>query len=83
MATIDLSFLQMKKNKRSLTINRHKTSVSLEDDFWEYFKKLAEQNRTSVNALATEIDLLRHSDVSLASEIRLFCFKNCQKKSSD
>jgi predicted DNA-binding ribbon-helix-helix protein len=59
--------------KRSLTLNGHRTSVSLEDPFWDYFYKLAMKKNLSLNTLASEIDLKRQSDVGLATSIRIFC----------
>ena len=60
--------------KRSLTLHGHRTSVSLEPDFWEAFRRLAEQRGLSINALAAEIDDARavsDPDAALASAIRV------------
>ena len=59
--------------KRSLTLNGHRTSVSLEDPFWNYFCKLAIEKNLSLNALASDIDLERQADIGLATSIRIFC----------
>ena len=58
--------------KRSLTLQGHRTSVSLEAPFWEEFRRLAAARGVSVNALAAEIDAARDPPASLASAIRLF-----------
>lgn len=58
--------------KRSLTLQGHRTSVSLEAPFWEEFQRLAKANGRSVNALATELDAVRQPPASLASAIRLY-----------
>ena len=58
--------------KRSLTLQGHRTSVSLEGAFWEEFRRLASARSTSVNALASELDQTRTPPNSLASAIRLF-----------
>lgn len=57
--------------KRSLTLSGHKTSVSLEDAFWEEFREIARAEGRTLNALAAEIDAGR-GDVGLASAIRVF-----------
>jgi len=58
--------------KRSLTLARHRTSVSLEEPFWQAFRRLAAARGQTLNALATEIDAARSPDCGLASAIRLF-----------
>jgi len=57
--------------KRSLTLHGHRTSVSLEEAFWTEFRRLAEAEGKSVNALAAEIDARRSPPASLASAIRV------------
>jgi predicted DNA-binding ribbon-helix-helix protein len=58
--------------KRSLTLQGHRTSVSLEEAFWTEFRRLAEAQGKSVNALAAEIDAAREPPGSLASAIRVY-----------
>lgn len=58
--------------KRSLTLCGHRTSVTLEEPFWQEFQDLARDNRISVNALASRIDAARPSGVGLASAIRVY-----------
>jgi len=60
-----------KPKKRSLTIKGHRTSVSLEDKFWQEFCKIANRKKISVNELASQLDSTRElNSVSLASLIR-------------
>lgn len=64
----------MRSEKRSLTLNGHRTSVSLEAPFWEALQRLAAAEGVSVNALAAAIDAERTSSnptVSLASALRV------------
>jgi len=61
--------------KRSLTLSGHKTSVSLEDEFWEMFRDIARAEGRTLNALAAEIDAER-GDVGLASAIRVFVLRH-------
>lgn len=58
--------------KRSLTLQGHRTSVSLEQAFWAEFRRLAAAEGKSVNALAAEIDAARTPPASLASAMRLY-----------
>ncbi len=58
--------------KRSLTLKGHRTSVSLEDEFWQAFRDIAKSKNTPINALAAEIDVARDPEVGLASAIRVF-----------
>ena len=58
-------------SKRSLTLHGHRTSVSLEDIFWNTFKKIAEAEDQTINGLAARIDAGR-GDIGLASAIRIF-----------
>jgi predicted DNA-binding ribbon-helix-helix protein len=57
--------------KRSLTLQGHRTSVSLEPLFWEEFRRLAAAEGVSLNSLAARIDAARPADVGLASAIRV------------
>lgn len=63
--------------KRSLTLHGHRTSVSLEDEFWSAFRALAAVRGQGINALAAEIDDAR-GDVGLASAIRIFILRELQ-----
>jgi len=45
--------------KRSIKIAGHKTSVSLEEEFWEALKAVAELEGVSLNALVERIDAAR------------------------
>lgn len=56
--------------KHSLTLRGHRTSVSLEDAFWQAFRDLAAAEGATINALAATIDAGR-GDVGLASAIRV------------
>lgn len=64
--------LNERPRKRSLTIEGHRTSVSMEEAFWSEFQRLARARGVSVNALACELDAQRVPPASLASAIRLF-----------
>ena len=63
-------------NKRSLTIARHRTSVSLENDFWDGLVAIARTDGKSVAALVGEIDKRRSAKASkqpsLSAAIRIY-----------
>ncbi|MHA6344897.1 ribbon-helix-helix domain-containing protein [Roseivivax sp. CAU 1761] len=58
--------------KRSLTLRGHRTSVSLEDAFWQAFREIARERGVAVNLLAARIDAARGLETGLATAIRLF-----------
>jgi predicted DNA-binding ribbon-helix-helix protein len=57
--------------KRSIVIGNHKTSVSLEDEFWKGLKEIATQRVTNLTDLVSKIDSQREHD-NLSSAIRIF-----------
>jgi predicted DNA-binding ribbon-helix-helix protein len=61
--------------KHSLTLKGHRTSVSLEAEFWEAFQSLARARGLSLNELAAEVDAGRSGDVGLASAIRVWVLR--------
>ena len=68
--------------KRSLTLRGHRTSVSLEDEFWAEFRRIAAGDGRALNDLAAEIDAAR-GDVGLASAIRVFILRRLQSPPGD
>jgi predicted DNA-binding ribbon-helix-helix protein len=58
--------------KHSLTLRGHRTSVSLEPEFWQAFRQIAAEKHIPINALAAEIDEARGVDRGLASAIRVY-----------
>jgi len=57
--------------KRSIVIEGHKTSVSIEEEFWNCLKKIAGERGMSLTAMIGAIDGDR-KHVNLSSAIRLF-----------
>jgi len=58
-------------SKRSIVLASHKTSVSLEDAFWNALKGIARERGVTVSDLVTIIDTDRQH-ANLSSTIRLF-----------
>jgi len=57
--------------KRSIVIAGHKTSVSVEDEFWDSFKEIASERGMTVAAMIGAIDGDR-KHANLSSAVRLF-----------
>ena len=57
--------------KRSIVIAGHKTSISVEDEFWNSFKEIAGERGMTVAALVGAIEGGR-KHANLSSAIRLF-----------
>ena len=71
----------MRPKKRSLILNGHNTSVSIEDLFWTELKNIAKEQKLSINQLVAKIDDSRNFEVSgLATELREFVLKHHMKK---
>jgi len=62
--------------KRSLTLQGHRTSVSLEEPFWQAFRDIARAEGRALNTLAAEIDATRDPQTGLASAIRVFVLRH-------
>jgi predicted DNA-binding ribbon-helix-helix protein len=63
--------------KRSIVLAGHKTSVSLEDAFWQGLKEIANIEHKTVSALVGDIDIER-KQANLSSAIRLFVLNHYQ-----
>ena len=57
--------------KHSVVINGHKTSVSLEQPFWNIVREIAEAEQMTVSALLRQIDESRRH-ANLSSAVRIF-----------
>src|SRR5512139_2379436 len=57
--------------KRSIVIDGHKTSISLEDAFWSGLKEIAQAHQATLSNVVGEIDRAREQG-NLSSAIRLF-----------
>lgn len=64
---------QARLQKRSVTIAGHRTSVSLEQAFWEALKEIAAADGVSLNALVAAIDANRAGNLS--SGLRVFVLR--------
>ncbi len=58
---------------------RHQTSISLEAEFIDELKKIAQENNMTINQLVTEIDSKREHE-NLSSAIRVYILKHLQQQ---
>lgn len=63
--------------KRSITIAGHRTSITLEDIFWQVLKDVAKRDGISRQTLIEKIDETRSG--SLSSALRVFAIKEVMK----
>jgi predicted DNA-binding ribbon-helix-helix protein len=68
--------------KRSVVIDGHKTSVSLEDAFWISLKEIARAQHATLSNMVTEIDRTREQ-ANLSSAIRLFVLDRVRTPGAD
>ncbi len=64
--------------KRSVIIAGHRSSVSLEPEFWAALKDIAQRRGVSINDLVTEIDKQRRDNLS--SALRVFVLTTLQQQ---
>jgi predicted DNA-binding ribbon-helix-helix protein len=68
--------------KRSIVIEGHKTSVSLEDQFWTSLKEIGRELKVTLSDLVGDIDV-RRSHTNLSSAIRLFVLDHFRSQVSN
>ncbi len=66
--------------KHSVTLKGHRTSISLEDEFWRELRRIAEEKELALNALVAEIDVDRGPDTGLASAIRIHVLRDLRRR---
>tara|TARA_B100001057_G_scaffold229205_1_gene229487 strand:+ start:1517 stop:1741 length:225 start_codon:yes stop_codon:yes gene_type:complete len=67
----------------SVTLHGHRTSVSLEPEFWALLKQVAEQNKLSLTALIQIIDderLNAELPSGLSSALRVYLLQHLQNR---
>jgi len=58
--------------KHSISIRGHKTSYSLEDEFYAELNRAAKHRNISLASLVTQIDRYRAPQTNLSSALRLY-----------
>ena len=62
--------------KHSVELSGHRTSIALEDEFWEELKMIAKRKNTSLRQLLMQIDDTHQGNLS--SAVRLFILREGQ-----
>ncbi len=65
--------------KRSISIAGHRTSISLEEPFWEELQLIASRRGVSIQRLVGEIDEGRAGE-NLSSALRVFVLRDVQAR---
>ena len=65
----------MKVPKRSIEIDGRKTSISLEDAFWQCLQKIAEERKVTPSRLVSGIEAHRRTG-NLSSALRVFILEH-------
>ena len=62
--------------KKSFTIGNHRTSISLEPEFWDALEMIAKEQNVSLSKLVLKIDNEKPKDyINLASYVRIWVLK--------
>lgn len=72
-------------HKRSVSLNGHRTSIALEDVFWEALDGFAKADGRSLPSLISEIDRARLNEApppGLASALRVYILRRIQREAS-
>lgn len=73
--------MPIKKLKRSVSISGHRTSVSLEAEFWQALTEIAAELKRPLAKLIDEIDKRDGRGNNLSSALRVFVLAHYRKKS--
>ncbi|HZH08843.1 MAG TPA: ribbon-helix-helix domain-containing protein [Microvirga sp.] len=65
--------------KRSVSIAGHRTSISLEEPFWQLLREIADREKLSIQALIGRIDAER-GEQNLSSAIRVFVLMDLRSR---
>jgi predicted DNA-binding ribbon-helix-helix protein len=76
----ELSMPHRLSQKHSITVAGHRTSITLEQAFWDSLKEIAEEKGLSINGLIAGIDS-DHPD-NLSSALRVFILEHYKQKTA-
>ena len=68
--------------KHSLVIAGHATSVSLEQEFWDVLKEIADQRGIALAALIAEVDAEREENLSSALRLHVLRYLRSEDRLS-
>lgn len=64
--------------RRSITVGKRKTSITLEDEFWDAFRRIAEQRNLGVGELVEAV-MRGKQPKNLSSAIRVFVLEQSKQ----
>jgi predicted DNA-binding ribbon-helix-helix protein len=68
--------------KRSLTVAGHRTSISLEQPFWDALAEMAAARKTSLAAVVAQIDRTRPEGTNLSAAVRIAALNWYRRKAA-
>jgi predicted DNA-binding ribbon-helix-helix protein len=68
--------------KRSLTVAGHRTSISLEEPFWDGLAEMAAARKSSVAAIVASVDRNRTAGTNLSAAVRMAVLAWYRRKAS-
>ena len=68
--------------KRSVIVAGHRTSISLEPEFWDELTAIAAARGLSLNALVSEIDRGRADGANLSAAARLYVLQDLRRRAA-
>jgi len=68
-------------HKISISLSGHQTSISLEQEFFDVLRTLADKKGVSIASIIQQIDSTRRPDSNLSSETRIWILKELMKTS--
>jgi predicted DNA-binding ribbon-helix-helix protein len=69
-----------RKLKRSVTLAGHRTSISLEAEFWRALADIAAETKRPLARVIEEVDKREGRDKNLSSTLRLFVLAHYRKR---
>jgi predicted DNA-binding ribbon-helix-helix protein len=76
----------MTLKRHSLSLGGHRTSVALEDAFWNEIRRIAAERGISIAGLVAEVDAARAGEEpppNLGSALRLFVLADLKSRARD
>lgn len=68
------------QRKRSVSLHGHRTSFSLEEEFFQEIQRIARERGQAVAALIAEVDDARPRETNLSSALRLFVLQELKAR---
>ena len=68
-------------HKISISLSGHQTSISLEQEFFDVLRTLADKKGVSIASIIQQIDSTRRPDSNPSSETRIWILKELMKTS--